>query len=102
MTQKMANTQYIFYYLNSQQAYKQIINFSLGSTIHRINLADICRILVPVPGIEVQQHIAAILSTLDQKLAAEQSRKEALDTLFTSLLHDLMTAKIRVAPAETA
>jgi hypothetical protein len=37
-----------------------------------------------------------LVSALNQKLAAEQSRKESLDTLFTSLLHNLMTAKIRV------
>ena len=52
--------------------------------------------VAPLP---VQNQIATILSTIDQKLAAEQSRKEALDTLFVTLLHDLMTAKIRVSAA---
>ncbi|MCX6697058.1 MAG: restriction endonuclease subunit S [Methanoregula sp.] len=67
-----------------------------GSQQPNISGKQIERILIPVPSIEIQNHIATILSSLDQKLAAEQSRKEALDTLFTSLLHDLMTAKIRV------
>lgn len=53
-------------------------------------------LLIPLPPREEQDQIVTILSTIDQKLAAEQSHKEALDTLFKSLLHDLMTAKIRV------
>jgi type I restriction enzyme, S subunit len=56
-------------------------------------------LLIPVPSRKDQYLIVSILSSIDQKLAAEQSRKEALDTLFTSLLHDLMTAKIRVSTA---
>lgn len=55
-------------------------------------------LLVPVPPRKVQDKIVTILESIDQKLAAEQSRKEALDTVFASLLHDLMTAKIRVNP----
>jgi type I restriction enzyme S subunit len=51
---------------------------------------------VPLPSKDVQIQIAQTLSVLDQKLVAEQSRKQALDTLFSTLLHDLMTAKIRL------
>ncbi|MDP2797314.1 MAG: restriction endonuclease subunit S [Methanoregula sp.] len=56
-------------------------------------------LLVPVPPRQVQDKIVTLLESIDQKLAAEQSHKEALDTLFASLLHDLMTAKIRVCTA---
>jgi type I restriction enzyme S subunit len=51
---------------------------------------------IPVPPRKEQDIIVTILNSIDQKLTAEQFRMEALNTLFTSLLHDLMTAKIRV------
>lgn len=53
-------------------------------------------LLTPVPPRNEQEQIVTILDSINKKLATEQSRKEALDTLFASLLHDLMTAKIRV------
>jgi hypothetical protein len=38
---------------------------------------------------------------VDRKIEAEQSRKAALDGLFTTLLRDLMTARVRAQhPAE--
>lgn len=67
-----------------------------------INTQTIKSVVLPLPDIKIQKKIVEIISSIDQKLAAEQSRKEALDTLFTSLLHDLMTAKIRVNPVKTA
>ncbi len=56
---------------------------------------------VIIPPTAEQKTISSIIETIDQKLASEQCHKEALDTLFASLLHDLMTAKIRVSPART-
>jgi type I restriction enzyme, S subunit len=61
-----------------------------------INTQTIKRVILPLPDVMIQKKIVDIIFPIDQKLAAEQSRKEALDTMFTSLLHDLMTAKIRV------
>ncbi|MDO8874249.1 MAG: restriction endonuclease subunit S [Methanoregula sp.] len=93
-------TPFLYYYL--EFSYEK--NRLLGHGAHQRNLSAtiIKTILVPVPTEKTQQQIVEILSSIDQKLAAEQSRKEALDTLFTSLLDDLMTAKIRVKPAEIA
>lgn len=89
-------TQFLYYYL--EFSYEK--NRLLGHGAHQRNLSAtiIKTILVPIPTEETQQHIVEILSFIDQKLAAEQSRKQALDTLFATLLHDLMTAKIRVNP----
>ncbi len=61
-----------------------------------INTQTIKSVVLPLPNTSIQKEIIDILSSIDQKLAAEQSRKEALDILFATLLHDLMTAKIRV------
>ena len=89
-------TQFLYFYL--EYSYKK--NRLLGHGAHQRNLSAtiIKTILIPIPLKHAQKQIIEILSTIDQKLATEQSRKEALDTLFTSLLHDLMTAKIRVKP----
>jgi len=43
-----------------------------------------------------QREIARILMTVDRKIEAEENHKQALDVLFKTLLHNLMTAKIRV------
>jgi type I restriction enzyme S subunit len=51
---------------------------------------------IPLPPLFVQQKIASILSAIDAKIEAEENKKQALEDLFKTLLHNLMTAKIRV------
>jgi len=51
---------------------------------------------IPLPPLSEQQEIARILQAVDEKIRAEEARKEALEALFKSLLHNLMTAKIRL------
>jgi len=54
---------------------------------------------LPLPPLDEQRQIARILQTVDRKIETEEARKEALNDLFRSLLHHLMTAKIRL-PAD--
>lgn len=63
----------------------------------KINQQVIQAAEVPVPRIDDQQAVATHLRTVDHKLDAEQQRLEALEGLFSSLLHYLMTGKLRVA-----
>jgi len=86
------NPRYISYLLQTIKLGEQ--NFA--SSVPGVNRNILHQLIVQIPSIPAQEKIADIIHVIDQKIAAEQSRKEALDTLFTSLLHDLMTAKIRV------
>ena len=61
-----------------------------------LNISEIKQILIPLPPLPVQQKIASILSAIDQKIEAEEDKKKALEDLFKTLVHNLMTAKIRV------
>ncbi|WP_202695628.1 restriction endonuclease subunit S [Petrotoga sp. 8T1HF07.NaAc.6.1] len=61
-----------------------------------INQGRLKLLLLPLPPLSEQKKIASILSAIDQKIEAEESMKKALEDLFKSLLHNLMTAKIRV------
>ena len=60
------------------------------------NRNEISVLRIPLPALPEQREIAAQLSAVDAKLAAEESRRAALAALFQSLLHQLMTGKVRV------
>lgn len=94
------NPMYLLYALFQ---YRMNLSPFIGTSAHgtkRISTSAIEDFLIPIPPKKEQSLIVDMLNSVEKKLAAEQSKKEALDTLFNSLLHDLMTAKIRVAPAE--
>ena len=89
---------YLNYYLNwgdTQVRLKKLA--SRGVSQSNINATKLRHFSIPYPSIAIQQQISSNLISIDQKIASEQSHREALDTLFKTLLHDLMTAKIRVS-----
>lgn len=47
-----------------------------------------------------QEKITEALMTVDSKLQVEEDHRETLARLFRTLLHDLMTARIRVNDLE--
>jgi type I restriction enzyme, S subunit len=51
---------------------------------------------VGLPSRDEQAQIVAVLRSVDGKIAVERQRREALDSVFISLLHDLMTARLPV------
>lgn len=53
-------------------------------------------ISLPLPPLHEQREIARILHAVDQKIETEEQREAALDVLFKTLLHLLMTGKMRV------
>ena len=62
----------------------------------KLALARIKEIPIPLPPLDEQREIARILQAVDARIAAEQARRAALEELFKTLLHQLMTGKIRV------
>jgi len=51
---------------------------------------------LPLPPLDEQREIARMLQAVDAKIAAEERRRAALEELFKTLLHQLMTGKVRV------
>jgi len=66
-----------------------------------LNTSKLNKIPIPLPPLDEQQKIANILTTIDQKIQAEEKKKEALQNLFKTLLQQLMTGKIRVKKVKT-
>jgi len=72
------------------------ISIANKTTIPNLSSQRLKSFLIPLPPLDEQQKIAKILTTIDQKIQAEEKKKQALQTLFKTLLQQLMTGKIRV------
>ena len=65
-----------------------------------INSGTLKTMLVPVPSIDEQEKIATAFSSIDTKFSSARAKQLALQEFFRTLLHELMTAKIRVDELE--
>ncbi|EEP60453.1 restriction endonuclease subunit S [Sulfurihydrogenibium yellowstonense] len=75
---------------------KRLLSQNIQTTQRNVNKGIVENFLIPLPPLDEQQKIANILTTIDQKIQAEEKKKVALRSLFKTLLHQLMTGKIRV------
>lgn len=70
------------------------------TTIPNLSKARLSNFRVPFPPFPEQRQIAHILTTVDNKITSEQQRKSALQSLFQTMLHLLMTGRVRVKDLE--
>ena len=80
---------YLIYFLNSEYGQRQVSRLAKGTTRQRINLSDIRKIVIPLPPLEEQKRIAAILDKAD---AIRRKRKEAIaltEELLRSIFLDM-------------
>ena len=94
-------SEYLHHFTGTQIYWVQI-NASKGGRLKQgVNIPVLQSLLLPLPSLPEQREIAHILSTVDAKIAAEEARRAALDALFHTLLHHLMTGRVR-APGMAA
>jgi type I restriction enzyme S subunit len=93
-----ALNEYVFKFLNSPLTKKQIIGTAKRAVAQSsINQGDVKSIIVPKPSLEEQGKIVEALDATEAKIAHSTNKAAVLRDLFRTLLHELMTAKIRVA-----
>ena len=86
-----------FYHYGQSDTYKkQAINKATKGNQTSINQGNLKSILIPLPEYKIQERISLFISSLEEKVYTEKIRKDALESLFNSLLHHLMTGKVRV------
>ena len=89
-------SEYIAYILKMPAQKQWFEDRKRGATIKGVPRGDIAELMIPLPPLPEQREIARILQAVDRKIEAEENRKQALEALFKTLLHYLMTGKIRV------
>lgn len=67
------------------------------TTIPNLSRARLAELLMPVPVIDEQREIVAILDAIDRKIELHRKKHAVLEELFKALLHKLMMGEIRVA-----
>ncbi|WP_200242964.1 restriction endonuclease subunit S [Lamprobacter modestohalophilus] len=93
--------EYVFKFLSSPLTKKQIIGTAKRAVAQSsINQGDVKAIIVPKPTLEEQGEIVAALDATEAKISHSTDKAAVLQDLFRTLLHELMTAKIRVHELE--
>lgn len=88
---------FIRYYLASRYDVLRAIGSAGGSTKGAITCAELKHFRVPRLSSLAEQHeIATALQTIDRKLSHHERKRDVLQELFRTLLHELMTGRIRV------
>ena len=84
-------------YLETQYDYLRQVGAGGGSTKGALTCSFLRGLPIPVPPMDEQQEIVAVLDAIDRKIDLHHRKRTALDDLFKALLHKLMTGEIRVA-----
>jgi type I restriction enzyme S subunit len=91
------NPRFANYYLNAGPTQARLkLMASRGVSQSNINATKLKSLLIPLPPLPEQEGLVNVLQMADKKIDAEEDRRQALNILFKTLLHDLMTGKVRV------
>jgi type I restriction enzyme S subunit len=90
------NSAFFVYSLYGSGMRKCLNDMLIGTTVSRINMADIKLINCIIPPINEQIKIAGILSTVDRKLSAAKVKLAKAKDLKQGLMNDLLTGKVRI------
>jgi type I restriction enzyme S subunit len=80
-------------------AFKQRLFEKVGRSAHgtmTLMSSEIAQFAIPLPDKATQQEIASGIETAERKHGQHQRKHAALTALFRTLLHELMTAQLRV------
>ncbi|MDF1501274.1 MAG: restriction endonuclease subunit S [Anaerolineales bacterium] len=74
----------------------KIASFSNPGPLPSITQSAVETGKLPVPPSEEQKMIKSLITAVDRKIAAETSSRSSLGALYTTLLHELMTGRMRM------
>lgn len=92
--------EFVFWYMQTQYDLLRRIAEAGGSTKGALTCGYLKTHPIPVPSIDEQNGITAAFSAIDWKIRIVSEKQKHLQNLFRTLLHELMTGKVRVAELE--
>ena len=92
--EKQIERHYLYYFLLTQ--FDLLNSKTTGTTIPHVNKELFRNLPIPLPPLAEQRKIARMLQAVDAKITAEERRRAALEEVFKTLLHALMSGRMRV------
>jgi len=83
-------------YLNSSIGQIRVAAIASGAFQKNISGTSLKNFYIPVPSKAEQFKIAGLIGGVSKKIMTETLKRDALDSLFQSMLHHLMVGKTRV------
>ncbi|NOQ45144.1 MAG: hypothetical protein GQ559_00455 [Desulfobulbaceae bacterium] len=90
------DNRFLSYYFSLEALVKWLYSHAAGAIMPNLNNTVLKKLPVFYPTISMQEEIVEIFSTVDRKVVSAEQKRYALQDLFRTLLHELMTAAIRV------
>ena len=87
---------YLSYLLSTSSAQEYLKSHAVGSIMPNINTKVLAAVPVAVPAYEDQLKIAELFCSLDGRIQYAIVKCDTLKSLFSSMLHLLMTGQVRV------
>ncbi len=98
LDEKRLSKRFLFYLFNHPHLRVEVAKTSTGSKVKHTSPTKLRAVKVAIPpSLDEQEEIASALSTTQHKISVATNKKTQLQDLFRTLLHELMTAKTRVA-----
>ena len=89
-------SEYLLYILHSSKYLTYANKTTSGTNLPRTSWSSMKQYKFGLPNFKEQKISAEHLQTVEKKLITEENKKITLEALFNSLLHYLMTGKVRV------
>ena len=87
---------FVLWFMQTRYDYLRSIALGGGSTKGALTCGFLKTLPIPAPSTDEQKEIVTVFQTLEDKQDSAASKQSALQDLFRTLLHELMTAKTRV------
>lgn len=86
------NTKYIFHFFEMFD----LMSLQDNNVVPQLNKHNVAGVVLPLPSFEEQLKIVEIIEGVERKLNFHIQKEAAFESLFKSMLHELMTGKTRV------
>lgn len=90
------NNEYFGYLYETELVRKQLLSITQGSSNININASNIKSIKIPLPQIDEQTAMAAILSDMDAEITALENKLSKAHQIKQGMLQELLTGRIRL------
>lgn len=92
--------EFVLWFMQTRYEHLRSISQAGGSTKGALTCGYLKTYPVPVPSLDEQREIARVFTVIDRKEKVHERKHVALTALFRTLLHQLMTAELRVGRVE--